>query len=384
MKQFTKPLVLLTILITLLLIASCSTDDGTETMTEEVTEESTEESEQESSEESMQETPSEETLSAEASNTIIDNVIILGGTKIVGLPPAPNNGIALSLPEVDSTGIVEEGFEIPLFSPDDITGVYLQFKAIDGAVSESYYDINLDDHFETPTPDAKSSKRDKGFGKKGKSFGEKSRNLMAKMDEGSLDIDLGSDIGPGEFCYIICAYDDAGNISAPVEVCITINAFGGNAALIGEWSLLRYEDTLNGVTEIETVGEEYCFETSCETEAYNIIIFNADGTYENKARYDQRDINGEYGAEFDEYIYRGKWSFPEAEGSDLVIVDYFISETDEDGAEEETYAVGDGEVYVTAAEEIELSSEELVFIFEYDDDGDGIIEETSRVIFEKQ
>lgn len=377
MKNQVKLLALIALSTTFLWVTSCGKDDGPESPNE-VVEQTKEEPQEEAQDPPKEEEqPTEETPSTEVSNQIAENVIIKGGTKVEGEPPTPNEAITLILPNVPTTGVLDEGFDIPLFSEADITGAYLQFKAVDGGISESYYDIDIAANQIDSNTNGKSAKLAGHVLKH-------NRSLTAKGAEGPLDIDLGAEIGPGEFCYIISAYDAAGNISATQEVCVTINAFGGDQALVGQWHLIRYEDTENGVTEIELIGEEYCFENNCQTEEYDNLTINADGTFERQGRFIMRDIDGAYGSEFDEYIVRGKWSYPSAADSDLVTVDYYYSQTDENDTEEETYTTGNSEVEIISSEEIEVTATELIITDRYDDDADGDFEEIYVTIYEKQ
>lgn len=372
MKDLVKPFVLVAIMITLLIFASCGKDDGPDIIMDEVAEKPMEDAKEEA-----QDPAEEEEQPTEASNMIADNVVIKGGTKIDGAPPASNGAITMNLSNAGTSAVVDEGFNIPVISEADVIGAYIQFKAIDGGLSDSYYDVDIlanqeESDINGKTPKFKTSKRKKAGG------------LTYKTTDGELDIDFGADIGPGEFCYVICVYDAAGNISEPQEVCVTVNAFGGNETLVGTWNLVRYEDTVDGITETELIGEEYCDDFGCETQEYDNITFNADGTWQSEARYNQRDLNGEYGSEYDEYLLRGKWSFPDTTDSDLVLVEYFYSETDQDGTEEETYAVGEAYVEVITAEEIEVTATELLITDRYDDDGDGNFEEVYITVYEKQ
>lgn len=368
MKRFVKTILGVTLLVCLVLSTSCSKSDSPDPVKEEAVKEEPKE----------EELPKEETPSAEASNIIADNIIIKGGAKVEGTPPTPNEAINMDLSSAGKTAVLDEGFIIPIQSEADITGAYIQFKAIDGGVSESYYNVDIAENQEEP----------EASGKHRKFTREKSKKMLsqtAKTTDAEIDIDLDAEIGPGEFCYIICVYDAAGNISAPQEVCVTVNAFGGNEALVGTWHLTRWEDNEEGFVETETVGEEYCNENDCEIQEYGTITFNADGTFEFNERYIGRMVDGAYGNDFDEYISRGKWSYPSSLESNLVLVEYYYSETDQNGTTEETYAVGEAPyVNVLNAENIELTATNLTIVERYDDDGDGNFEEVYTEYYAKQ
>jgi len=378
MRQFTKPLILLTVFISLLFLASCGKDDGPEPQPEmeEVAEQPEEEPTEPEAEEEPEEETMEETPSTEASNLIADNVIIKGGTKVEGMPPAPNEAITLILPDGSTPPVVEEGFDLIVFSEADITGAYIQFKAPESSVSESYYDVDLEANQDGGSAKAKIRNLGKSTLKNAVAF-------TAKPGRNILDIDFGAAINPGEFCYIICVYDGAGNISAPQEVCITVSDWGGNPALVGEWNLMKSREFDEGETEIENVGEEYCNDSGCETLEFLQITFNADGTYETTERYNIRELDGDYGMEFDQFDSRGNWSF--TSDNNLVLAEYYYAETDENGTEEEASEAGEASlVSIYGQEELTVSETELVLIDRADDDADGNFEYIFTTFFEKQ
>lgn len=358
------------------LIISCGKDDGPEPKKDEVAQETPKDVDGDDEDTDDVDETESETPSVEESNFITDNVIINGGTKIEGTPPTPNGMIDMDLSNATTSGVLDDGFTIPLLSDADAVGAYVQFRATDGAVSESYYDIVLSEN-----------QGESGKTKKGTRYSEtvKSARFTAKTTDNELDIDLGVEIEPGEFCYIICIYDANGNISNPQEVCVTVNAFGGDDALVGTWNLLRYEDTADGQIDIDVIGEEECFVNNCETEEYSRLTFNADGTFKSMTRFINREQGSAYSGKFDEYVTEGKWSFPAGGNSDLVVVSYYYRHTDENGMQEEdTYLEGESEdVIVVEAENIEVTDTMLNITTQYDDDDDGVIDELSVQVYER-
>lgn len=332
MKHFRNFLV---VVLLVSFISACGDDDPVIPPEEQVEEPKKEEPkvEEPTSEEPGAEEPVMEEPSA-ASNIISDNLRILGATKIEGMPPSPNEGINMIINNPSTTAFKNEGVDIPLFSETDFVGAYIQVKAKDNNMADSYYDVNIEAH-EIGDTSGKRSNRAKKFGK------------AAKVNSIDLDIDLAPALTTGEFCYTICIYDSAGNISAPQEVCVTIASFGGNEALVGEWSLTRESREESGVIEVvNNVGEEDCDNVInyCDLTEYFYLTFNADGTFEYVIRDNEREIDGAYddttwGIE----TVNGNWSYTTGK---LYLLEYDYSYATANGVEDmETYALGDADVY---------------------------------------
>ncbi len=217
-------------------------------------------------------------------NLVADNVVIAGGDKITGTPPTPNEAISLDISDAGKTAFLNEGFYIPFSSDGDVVGAYLQFKSNDGTVADSYYDINVS------TNSTGKAIPNKIKSKKGK------LSHTTKVNDGTLDVDFNTQIEPGTFCYVVCVYDAQGNISAPEEVCVTVESWGGNAEVVGTWTLVRqYFDSspeeieLPNIDMCETqdamrscaqgaLNVSYNYE-SCERIEYFEITMKSDGTY---------------------------------------------------------------------------------------------------------
>ena len=216
-------------------------------------------------------------------NKVSDNVIIKGGTQVDGVPPTPNEAITLDVTGTSKMALLGEGFNVSLNSDANIVGAYIQFKANDGTAADSYYDVDID-------ANTADNKKPQIINKRG------SVSLVSKPEADTvLDVDFTDEIEPGKFCYEICIYDADGNISAPQEVCVTVESWGGNADIVATWNLTKEVETYQGDTVTVIPGQEDCSletEYDCDqagqfTASYVCyitdslqLIFKADGTYE--------------------------------------------------------------------------------------------------------
>ena len=205
------------------------------------------------------------------SNDDID-VAAIGATILSTLPEPNGETIEMTVPSEESLAFPEEGFNIKLTPKADFEGIYVQLNGANGATD--YLDI------------PKSSL-----------VSEYDQNFSPRNEDPSyeINIDFGSNIKPGTFCYKICIYDAEGNISAPIEVCVTVKFFGGNIDLIGEWNLNTMKQIAEDVTSQEYAAGAYVceldYETECEGSGLNIelnycdavpeikLAINQDGTY---------------------------------------------------------------------------------------------------------
>jgi len=247
--------ILKTIVLTLLIfIASCSKNEGN------------------SNKELEKEAENKEVVPIDVA-IVSDNVIIAGATKEIGAPPTPNEAISLDMSNTSKTALLNEGFEISLDSDADVVGAYVQFKGNDGTLADSYYDIDV-------IANNINSKNVKSHSTLLKKTG-----ISKVDDEVTIDIDFGSKIKPGTFCYEICVYDGEGNISAPQEICVTVESWGGNSDIVGTWQvkkIILIDDNNDNMIRTLITGEPNCSEDEiycCETTEIITLVFNADGTY---------------------------------------------------------------------------------------------------------
>lgn len=322
-------------------------------------------------------------------NIVSDNVLIEGATKEEGMPPTPNEAITLDASKSGKTAFLNEGFEISLNSDADIVGAYLQFKTSDGTLAESYHDINIASNISGKSSIGSTKNKKGAFAK------------IVKVDDTTLDIDFNNQIEPGKFCYVVCVYDGEGNISAPSEVCVTVESWGGNSSLVGSWNLTKQEDTEEGETEVELVGEEKCYTNTvhcdsqeileyddCYTTELGNIIFNADGSFTTEFNGSGTDINHEASGEQckaifnedeeDSDLYKGFWAYS-ADTSRLTLVAYENTYTIADDIEKYTYEAGDGELLFDGVIQLNGNS----FIITEEDGSDQDVDYSYKLYFEK-
>ncbi|WP_289038155.1 hypothetical protein [uncultured Zobellia sp.] len=371
MKNYAKINLVLLLSISILQFTSCGGSDDSPEVKKEVAEDPMKQQEEEKEEAEEKE---EEAPSTEESNKIVDNVIIKGATKVEGMPPTPNKAISMDLTEVDKNAFINEGFDIPVVSDAEVQGLYLQFKAADGGLSDSYLDVDL------TTVSGKSAKKTRGL----VDYGHRSFNLSAKDTDFTAQVSFTAEIEPQEFCYVVCVYDGAGNISEPQEVCITVNSWGGPVDLVGEWEMTKQvfgePDENDKVTEI--VGEELCEDDSdyCYIIDYLDLTLSADGTYliERYDRERSKDSTYENG-EWWKTTQEGNWSYTNEK--ELVLVEYSYIEEDKDGVEVDVYEVGDADVYEYNDVTFDLQG---LIIKDNEYDGQGNLEYTDSFYFDKK
>ncbi|WP_350284305.1 hypothetical protein [uncultured Croceitalea sp.] len=324
---------------------------------------------------------------------VANNVVIQGGTKSDGAPPTPNEAISLDVSGSSEVALLGEGFEVSINSDASITGAYLQFKSNDdaGVVADSYYDIDLNAN--------NSNKKAVSF----KGFKKKANRLSAKVEDTTLDVDFNTNIEPGTFCYVICVYDAEGNISAPQEVCVTVESWGGNSKAVGAWKLVEQEYTEDGETVKLALGQEDCEDyiiscqeggqvevTECFTTVDLMLTINENGTYNliSNSEDDIIDYNAtqeqcqQVTIEGNKFTYQsqGNWAYVSDEER-LTLVEYSYSETDGGETFEETYEAGNGELLFDGKAEINGNTMRIVEEEDYDDD--GVVDYVYRIVLQK-
>ena len=307
------------------------------------------------------------------SNDDID-VAAIGGVMIKSTPLVANGDIEMTVPATESLAFPEEGFKIELAPQNDFDGIYVQ---LDGATD--YLDI----------PKSSLTLIDQSTGK------TSARNEDANYE---LNIDLGSEVTPGTFCYDICIYDSFGNISNPIEVCVTVKFFGGNSALVGEWNLNTVKIAEGDTNSEYAPGETTCklsYTEECDGEkqlnqcdilpGIN-VVFNQDGTYISKfisngtdyyegLNYNTCEVVQYPSDEGDENEIstedEGKWSY-DFDGENqkrLILIIYKKTITYTDGTSEiDTYESGEAELAENVLNVIE-NSFDITFPEEEEDEG---------------
>ncbi len=306
-------------------------------------------------------------------NTVSDNVIILGGSKIEGENPVPNGAITLDISNTAEIALLDEGFDISFSSDADVKGAYIQFKSKDGSLSDSYYDVNLEMN--------NSSKTGKTYRR---SEAKKDNSNSNKVDDARIDLDFNSNIEPGEFCYTICVYDGNDNISDPQELCVVVQSWGGKSEVVGNWELEKivYEvsdgPTLPGVdnctdTEIyECATGEFEASDVCTVQEYYNLELKADGFYvlghKDSESFLKEDESIEmcsavYQNAFYGYDSNGKWAYDDIEDR-IILIEYSGVGLYDGETENYNNEPGEGEIYWGAEGDIKLQDGFITFPFE--------------------
>ncbi|MEO1486929.1 MAG: hypothetical protein AAFU57_14375 [Bacteroidota bacterium] len=327
-----------------------------------------------------------------AANDVADNVVISGGTKNAGAPPTPNEAISLDVSSSSTTAFLGEGFDIELASDAAVVGAYLQFKSNDGDVSDSYYDIDL-----SSNAAGKASRKSLGLSRK------LLQSTSREQNDTTLDVDFNTNIEPGTFCYVVCVYDGEGNISAPSEVCVTVEAWGGNSSLVANWELTKEENITPDETFVFEVGEPDCYETTfscdgaqqsvsfevCSTQDYGIMEIRSDGTFSldfkgTEQDYDFNEVSSTCEVNLEELEYRvqinGNWAYVNDENR-LTLVGYSFVTLEFGETEEEFYSGGDGELVYDGLAEVNGNT--LLITERYGSFSDDVIDSSYNYYFEK-
>ncbi|MEM1136683.1 MAG: hypothetical protein AAGI07_12675 [Bacteroidota bacterium] len=309
---------------------------------------------------------------------LASGIAIENGTKKNGTAPVPTGSLDFQINTENQEAFLNSGFTINFSSTDNVAGAYIQFKDAEGNNIDGYFDVPLTSIF----ANARITKNKKS----------KIQRKRTTEDEGiEIDVDFSTAIEAGTFCYDICVYDDNGNISQIEEVCVEVEAWGGNATIVGEWIFDRYDP----IDEDEETFTQtiYCENgDSIENVAYYIqeesewtFVLNADGSY--YERYDEVEKS----IDFDESVenctaiyetieedekYSGYWAFNEAAGT-LTVIDFKYENL---SFPEENEEYDEGDLYFEGVK-AEVIAGELVLTETFTEDGETI---TEKVIFKKK
>jgi hypothetical protein len=156
-------------------------------------------------------------LPALDANKVTDWLQVEGATKRTGNPPAPNGATApkISIKDNKATGIVDDGFFGLFGTEGTYTGAYVKVKGAD-----KYLDIDFSSSAARKAKQARLGKNQR----------------TREVDELDIFFGLSDESVIGTFCYEICLYDEANQVSNIVEICVTVNNVGGNDQLVGKWS----------------------------------------------------------------------------------------------------------------------------------------------------
>ncbi|WP_245799641.1 hypothetical protein [Cellulophaga omnivescoria] len=292
-------------------------------------------------------------------NSVSSALIIEGATKKTGTL-TPTGGLEFSMDYSKQSAFQKNGFEIEFNSAADYTGVYIQLKDENG-MADSYFDVPRSEIYVSGK--GEQTKKNRGF-LKGKSAG--------KENDAAIEVNLDESVTAGTFCYVICLYDAQGNISEPTEVCVTVEAWGGNSDLVGTWNFTK---EISDGDEVK-VNEQDCFTfdytlcneevivEECSTVNFLKIKFNNDGTFTYNNSFSDKNINWIDSDEACEVIYdndesssdtSGKWAYNE-EKNQLTLVAFSETETYND--EEESYVYENGSLDIEG--EVTVSGSSLI------------------------
>ena len=283
------------------------------------------------------------------------NIEIPGAIKKTGAAPAPTGTLDFQITTEDQEGFLGSGFDITFSSANVIAGAYIQLLDVNGNKVDGYFDIP-------------ASKFD--LNGRRRSGPLKNSSLGRIKEEGDLLIDVNFEeaIKPGRFCYEICIYDDQNNISRIEQICVEIEAWGGNASIVGEWIFDRREpDNESAIPPV------YCDNGDTLTNVPNeiilqdieIFVLNADGSYYEEYTYEDQDLDYDQSkatctavyedAELERERYNGFWAFNETDKT-LTVIDFeFVDLLNPDQGE----LFEDGDIYLEGVL-VEVINNELV------------------------
>lgn len=283
----------------------------------------------------------------EISISVLEKGISIEGASLKSGELTPNEQTSFSVDETELSGFQDVGFDIELNVPEDYAGAYLQIISEDGTASDNYYDIPSSIYYYK-----NSEKKTKlsFFNKETASGKIVSAKDEEEVNEVTIEVDFDGAIPAGSFCYYLCIYDADGNISAPQNICVEVEEWGGNDNLVGNWVFEKIVTTTNGISETVEDGEKDfdSYTTHCKTgieydvDPYFVIenfLFNlnANGSQSYSADiidssidFESFDDNCE--VKYDIYTenvnYTGNWAYDEEEEK-LTLVDYTYNVSDE-------------------------------------------------------
>ncbi|WP_303315833.1 hypothetical protein Q4Q34_13935 [Flavivirga abyssicola] len=243
------------------------------------------------------------------------DISIDGATKNQGTPPAPNSNINLEISSDKAEAFQSSGFNLKFSTAEtNVAGAYLLFKDSDNNNASDYFNIPVSSFV---TDKSSNIKSDKSRGPLKKS----SKNLID--GEYEIDVDFGNSFPPGKFCADLCIYDSENNISQIVTVCVEVEAWGGNAAITGEWILVEATDDDKFETTCEnqeTIEVDYSMTVKEEV----ILNIESDGDFYITEYEEYKNINTEatatncsavYFDEIQKYDDKetGKWAYNETD-----------------------------------------------------------------------
>ena len=236
-----------------------------------------------------------------------------------GAPPAPNSNIDLQIDSNNAEAHQKSGFNLKFSTSEtNIAGAYLQFKDVNNNSASNYFDIPISSFLTGKSSDTKGKRSSKNF-----SASRGNSNMME--EEYEIDVDFGDAFPAGQFCGTLCIYDSNNNISQAVTVCVEVEAWGGNASIVGNWIEIEATDFDDDETQIfctngQTINVPY--EADLKEEIILIIESNGDFKVLDDEEYKSIDYDASanncaaiYSNEIEKYKAEetGKWAYNEVD-----------------------------------------------------------------------
>lgn len=292
-----------------------------------------------------------------AVSSLESGIAIEGATKNSGTPPQPNSNINLNVADSQFGAVQNTGFNLKFSTTEtEVAGAYIQFTDTDNNAALNYFDIPVSNFEQARRSKTKSTTR--------RSF---SKNIVSNVDgDYQIDIDFNDAFPPGKFCGVLCIYDSQNNISQPITICVEVEAWGGNASLVGTW-------VESDVSEDDDTTQVTCNNDSQINVQYDQIIkeeviatFSANGNFEVtiNEEYKMLDYNATadncsatYSDEVtqDNHKEIGKWAYNEEDNTLSIVAFSFIDIINPAASEE----FPDGELLLQSAK-VQLNGNTLV------------------------
>lgn len=265
--------------------------------------------------------------------TLNSGISIENASKETGTPPVPNSDLNFDLNTNLTEAFQSTGLKIEFSSTDAITGAYILFKDLDGNTSDDYFDVPSS-AFETSYSNKKTTSRERVISSSKIAPTLESVEIVEEV-KNEIEINFDATIPAGQFCYDICLYDASNNVSQIQTVCVTVEAWGGNSTIVGEWVINREQsgqinDDIAKIicNNFDTITANY---SKVIKDEYTLVL-NEDGTYSEV--YDQEEKDLDYNAsqesctaiyntelERDYEQYSGNWAYNK-EDETLTTVDF--------------------------------------------------------------
>jgi hypothetical protein len=277
------------------------------------------------------------------------SVTISGATKKMGNAPIPSGSVDFQMSYSEQSAQQSIGFDIRFNSTDqDISGAYIQLFDGDGNKVDGYFDVPVTEF----------------------------KNRTTSEENEFIDIDFESGLSSGTFCYEICLYDSDNNVSQVQEVCVEIEAWGGNSSLVGTW-VLNEEQTNSTlfVYNIDTFtcisGDRipYTHRKDGITDVFD-LTFNADGTFGDLVGRTYKDFNQNKSYDSCEVIYDaanfietnvGNWAYNE-KTKELNIIIFEFKDLDTP----RTVLYPNGDSYIFRGMVVETIENQMIFTWNQD------------------